>query len=99
MTRRGGDGARRGRGGREAGGDGPAPVSHYGASKRAGESALQQRADRLPITVLRPGIVYGPGDPKVAAVFQAIRMTGIHFTVGFRTPPLSLIHVDDMVDL
>jgi dihydroflavonol-4-reductase len=80
-------------------GDGPAPVSHYGASKRAGESALQQRADRLPITVLRPGIVYGPGDPKVAAVFQAIRMTGIHFTVGFRTPPLSLIHVDDMVDL
>lgn len=79
--------------------DGPVWVSHYGASKRAGEMALQRLADRLPITILRPGIVYGPDDPKVAALFQAIRMTGIHFTVGFRTPPLSLIHVDDMVDL
>lgn len=79
--------------------DAPVWVSHYGASKRAGEMALQQLADRLPITILRPGIVYGPDDPKVAALFQAIRMTGIHFTVGFRTPPLSLIHVDDMVDL
>jgi len=79
--------------------DGPVWVSHYGASKREGEVALQQLADRLPITILRPGIVYGPDDPKVAALFQAIRMSGIHFTVGFRTPPLSLIHVDDMVDL
>lgn len=79
--------------------DGPVWVSHYGASKRAGEVALQQRADRLPITILRPGIVYGPDDPKMAGLLRAIRVTGIHFTVGFRTPPLSLIHVDDMVDL
>jgi len=79
--------------------DGPVWVSHYGASKRAGEMALQQLADRLRITILRPGIVYGPDDPKMAALLQAIRMTGIHFTVGFRTPPLSLIHVEDMVDL
>ncbi|MGI9178152.1 MAG: NAD-dependent epimerase/dehydratase family protein [Pirellulales bacterium] len=78
--------------------DPPAPVSQYGRSKRAGEVALQQRANRLPITVLRPGIVYGPRDPKVAAVFQAIAKTGLHFTIGFQTPRLSLIHVDDMVD-
>jgi len=50
----------------------PAPISQYGRSKRAGEVALQQRANRLPITILRPGIVYGPRDPKGAAVFQAI---------------------------
>lgn len=79
--------------------DMPQPISLYGASKREGEVALQQRADRLPITILRPGIVFGPDDPKVAAVFQTIAMTGIHFTIGFRTPRLSLIHVDDMVDL
>ena len=79
--------------------DGPACISQYGASKRAGEVALQKLADRLPITILRPGIVYGPRDPKMAAMFEAIRMTGIHFTIGFRTPPLSLIHVADMVDL
>jgi nucleoside-diphosphate-sugar epimerase len=50
--------------------DGPVWVSHYGASKRAGEVALQQGADRLPITILRPGIVYGSDDPKVAALFR-----------------------------
>jgi len=79
--------------------DGPAPVSDYGRSKRAGEMALQRRADRLPITILRPGIVYGPRDPKMAAIFQAIARTGIHFTIGFQTPRLSLIHVDDLVDV
>lgn len=78
--------------------DGPAPVSDYGRSKRAGEVALQQRADRMPITILRPGIVYGARDPKMAAIFQAIAKTGIHFTIGFQTPRLSLIHVDDLVD-
>lgn len=76
-----------------------APVSHYGRSKRAGEIGLEQLADRLPVTIVRPGIVYGRGDPKIAAVFKAIHRTGVHFVVGFRTPPLSLIHVDDLVSL
>lgn len=31
-------------------------------------------------------------------MFQAIAKTGLHFTIGFQTPRLSLIHVDDMVD-
>lgn len=76
-----------------------APVSNYGRSKRAGEVALEQLADRLPVTIVRPGIVYGRRDPKIAAVFKAIHRTGVHFVVGFRTPPLSLIHVDDLVGL
>jgi nucleoside-diphosphate-sugar epimerase len=77
----------------------PAPISQYGRSKRAGEVALQQRGDRLPVTILRPGIVYGTRDPKMAAIFQAIARTGIHFTIGFQTPRLSLIHVDDLIDV
>lgn len=79
--------------------DPPMPVSDYGRSKRAGEIALEQRAHRLPITIVRPGIVYGGRDPKVAAIFRAIHRTGLHVVVGFRTPRLSLIHVDDLVDL
>lgn len=75
------------------------PVSDYGRSKRAGERALERRAGRLPITIVRPGIVYGRRDPKIAAVFKAIQRTGVHFVVGFRTPQLSLIHVDDLVAL
>ena len=76
-----------------------APVSNYGHSKRAGEIALEQLANRLPVTIVRPGIVYGRRDPKIAAVFRAIHRTGVHFVIGFRTPPLSLIHVDDLVGL
>jgi dihydroflavonol-4-reductase len=79
--------------------DPPAPISEYGRSKRAGEIELQRRADRLPVTVVAPGIVYGPGDPKTATLFQAIHRMRVHVTVGVRTPPLSLIHADDLVDL
>lgn len=79
--------------------DPPAPVSIYGRSKRAGEIALERRAGRLPVTIVRPGIVYGPGDRHGVAVFRAIQRTGLHVVVGFRTPRLSLIHVEDLVDL
>lgn len=79
--------------------DAPHPVSHYGVSKRAGEIELQKRAGRLPITIVQPGIVYGARDRKVAAMFKAIARSGIHFVVGFQTPRLSLIHVDDLVQL
>jgi nucleoside-diphosphate-sugar epimerase len=74
-------------------------VSDYGRSKRAGEEALERRASRLPITIVQPGIVYGRRDRKIAAVFRAIQRTGVHFVVGYRTPRLSLIHVDDLVGL
>lgn len=79
--------------------DPPTPISVYGESKRAGEIALQQRASRLPVTIVRPGIVFGERDPKVAAIFKAIARTGLHFVVGFQTPRLSLIHVDDLLQL
>jgi len=79
--------------------DPPAPVSDYGRSKLAGERELERRADRLPATVISPGIVYGPGDPKSAAIFRAISRTRVHVTVGYRTPQLSLIHADDLVEM
>jgi nucleoside-diphosphate-sugar epimerase len=79
--------------------DEPMPISDYGLSKRAGEIELQRRADRLPVTVVAPGIVYGPGDPKTATLFKAIHRMRVHVTVGVRTPPLSLIHAADLVDL
>ena len=74
------------------------PVSLYGQSKLAGEIQLRQRADRLPITILRPAIVFGEHDTKVAAMFQMIHLIRLHLT-GFRDGPLSLIHVADLVDL
>ena len=77
----------------------PEPVSRYGASKLAGERELRLRAGRLPITVVRPGIVFGPRDERVAAVFQSIARFRLHLRMGFRDGPLSLLHVADLVPL
>ena len=79
--------------------DVPRPVSHYGQSKRWGEIQLQQRADAVPITVVRPGIVFGPRDPAMAMMFRSIYRYRLHFVVGRTTPPLSLVYVDDLTTL
>jgi len=54
----------------------PAPVSHYGASKRAMELMAATFRDRLPIVVVRPFNYTGPGQaehfavPKVVSHFR-----------------------------
>lgn len=75
------------------------PVSAYGVSKLAGDGELAVRAGRLPATVVRPGIVFGPHDANVAAMFQSIQWTRLHAMMGFRSPRLSLVHVADLVAL
>ena len=75
------------------------PISTYGASKRAGEVELERRTDRLPVTILRPGIVFGEHDTKVAAMFQSIDRFRLHVRMGLRDAPLSLIHAADLAAL
>jgi len=75
------------------------PLSAYGRSKLLGERALAARADRLPITVLRPGIVFGPHEHHFAAMFQSVQWTRLHPMMGFQSPRLSLLHVADLVPL
>lgn len=79
--------------------DPPRPVSAYGGSKLVGDGELAARAGRLPITIVRPGIVFGPHDTNVAAMFQSIQWTRLHAMMGFRSPRLSLVHVADLVSL
>ncbi|NLF71971.1 MAG: NAD-dependent epimerase/dehydratase family protein [Candidatus Anammoximicrobium sp.] len=79
--------------------DPPAPVSDYGRSKRAGELAALAWADRVPTTVVRPGIVFGPWDRLLLPMFRSIATLGIHPIPTFAPPPLSLIHVQDLVDV
>jgi nucleoside-diphosphate-sugar epimerase len=76
--------------------DSCAPASAYGASKLAAERRALEFASRLPITILRPSFVYGPGDARGAG----------YLDTWFRSPPgswtspirsLSLVYVDDFV--
>ena len=75
------------------------PVSMYGKSKLAGEVAAESQAHRVPTTIVRPGIVFGPRNRETLPIFRTISRLRCHPVVGWRTPPLSLIHVEDLVEL
>ncbi|MGH9366165.1 MAG: NAD-dependent epimerase/dehydratase family protein [Thermoanaerobaculia bacterium] len=48
------------------------PVSWYGASKLEGEQAVQ-RGWKGPWIILRPGVIYGPGDQGLLTLFRMAR--------------------------
>lgn len=79
--------------------DPPAPVSQYGRSKRAGELAAEAWADRVPTTIVRPGIVFGAWNRENFPIFHSIATLRTHAIPTFAPPPLSLIHAEDLVDL
>ncbi|MAT71962.1 MAG: hypothetical protein CMJ58_20860 [Planctomycetaceae bacterium] len=78
--------------------DPPAPVSHYGHSKLAGERHLAEFADRVPTTILRPPIVFGPADQASLQMFRGMKWLPVHPTPGFRRWPVSVVYVDDLCD-
>ena len=75
--------------------DAPAPVTAYGRSKLAAER-VRLRYPLLPITVVRPPGVYGPGDRDIFAYFRLVH-------AGLRpelvpASRLSLVYVGNLVD-
>ena len=79
--------------------DPPGPVSCYGRSKRAGELAAEQLADRVPTTVIRPPFVFGARDRAGLCICRAIAQTGLHVVPGLGRQRLSVIHAADLVRL
>lgn len=68
------------------------PVSAYGESKRRGELAV--RASGLAHTIVRPPVVYGPGDAATRLLFrQALAPI---CAVPPTARPLSVVHVEDV---
>ena len=72
------------------------PVSRYGRSKRAGELAAESFAATVPITIVRPPVVLGPGDVAGLALFRSIRRFR-SYTVLLRPRLVSVVHVADLV--
>ena len=77
--------------------DEPRPVSAYGRSKLAAERAVLEASDRLPVVIIRPPNVIGPGSKELESVLGLLRR-GIVPAVGDRKPRTSLVDVDDLVD-
>lgn len=78
--------------------DAPTPVSNYGRSKLAGEQAAAKYAGVVPISIVRPPIVFGPGDRGMLEMFRPIARWGIHVVPGQGKLCLSLIYVADLVE-
>ncbi len=76
--------------------DAPIPVSQYGRSKLAGERAVAEFADRVPITIVRPPIVFGEGDRSSLPVFASVQRFGVHLSPLWRPRPFSFIHAADL---
>ncbi|MBI3819877.1 MAG: NAD-dependent epimerase/dehydratase family protein [Planctomycetes bacterium] len=78
----------------------PFPVSAYGRSKLGGErsAAAILTNTSVKLTILRPPIVYGEGDPDLLVVFQQCRRGVLPVVGGAKSLQItySLVHVDDL---
>ena len=72
-------------------------LSDYGASKLAGEAALQGHAGEISWVALRPPAVYGPGDKATLPLIQQF-LNRHAFLPGTAQGRASLVHVDDLAD-
>ncbi len=79
--------------------DRAAPVSEYGRSKRAGERAAIAWADQLPISVVRPGIVFGEGNREMLPIFRSIARLHLHFVPGYSPRRVGLVHHEDLIEI
>ncbi len=75
--------------------DPPAPLTPYGRSKLEGERIVAGMTG-LRWTILRPGVVYGPGDRAMLPLFRLAKR-GIMPIVGRRDAAYTFIHVSDVV--
>ena len=74
----------------------PSPVSAYGRSKLAAEQAVSEFASDVPITIIRPPIIFGPADRASLTMYRGFQRLPIHANPGFRQFPVSLIYVADL---
>ncbi|MBU1565896.1 MAG: NAD(P)-dependent oxidoreductase [Proteobacteria bacterium] len=72
------------------------PVSTYGESKHAAEKEILSMSERRSVVILRPSIVYGPGDRALLSLFKAAQR-GIIPRPGLRDMPVNFIFVQDLI--
>jgi nucleoside-diphosphate-sugar epimerase len=75
--------------------DPPAPMTAYGRSKLEGEHAIAAIAGRR-WTVLRPGVVYGPGDRALLPLY-VLASRGVMPLIGRADAAYTFVHVSDLV--
>lgn len=79
-------------------GVGQGPVSAYGRSKKRGEEIVRDSSGRFHIAVVRPPIVYGPGDQTTLTLFKMFAL-GFFPLIAHQNQRVSFIYVDDLVSV
>jgi nucleoside-diphosphate-sugar epimerase len=77
------------------------PISAYGRSKHEAEKLLLEtfRIHTLPVAIIRPPIVYGPGVSISSRVFMFLNFIqrGLYRTIGDGKNLISLCYVDNLI--
>jgi nucleoside-diphosphate-sugar epimerase len=73
------------------------PVTAYGRSKLLGEQALREILPGAPWTIVRPPVVFGPGDMDVLHFFRAVAR-GLNPILGHDRKKVSLAYVSDLAE-
>jgi len=75
--------------------DPPAPITRYGRSKLAGEEAAHSFHNLIPITIIRPPAVYGPGDRAILTLFDIVNKR-LRPYMGGGHNRVQMVYVDDL---
>jgi nucleoside-diphosphate-sugar epimerase len=75
------------------------PISEYGETKLAGEKMAMQFAGQVPVTIVRPGVVFGPRDRGLMPLFKTLKLFRFHPVPGRQNPALSYIYVEDLAEI
>ncbi|NTU57338.1 MAG: NAD-dependent epimerase/dehydratase family protein [Chlorobiaceae bacterium] len=78
--------------------DMPNPVSAYGRSKLLGEEAALRHAGNIPVTIVRPPAVYGPGDRDILEFFGMMKKGYLVSPGSCKRQRFSMVHVDDLIE-
>ncbi len=70
------------------------PVTHYGRSKLEAERGVVALREQLPVTVIRPPLIYGPRDRETLAFFTSVK-NGVLPLLGDGRNTLSVIYGAD----
>lgn len=75
------------------------PGDYYQESKTEGEKLAIEymRTKKLPISIFRPGGIYGPGDMRFLKLFKGIK-NGTFLMFGSGEIMYQIIYIDDLVD-
>ena len=72
------------------------PISNYGQSKGEGEQAVRENRKEIPLTIVRPPVVYGERDEGLLDMFRMLQW-GLRPRIG-GPKWLSIVHARDLVE-